>query len=185
MKRAKIHPSNDDDSQESDENSSGQGPNRTRLTRKRLASRRDNNIIMDVQVNDDTELFTQPPPPTIAGDVESLNSEENIRRVCKKRHVRKKVAFVIEEPNKTDDDDNDDSKDPDFVIDAGSATEVHDSDEDGSLLDDPFVFTEDSFIPPKEPTTEDRELEHEHRAKKLMARQLGKVQAKNISKPKR
>ena len=39
---------------------------------------------MDVQVNDDTELFTQPPPPTIAVDVESLNSEENIRQLVKK-----------------------------------------------------------------------------------------------------
>ena len=76
------------------------------------------------------------------------------------------------------DDDNDN---PDFVIDTGSATEVNESDEDGSLLDDPFIFTKESFIP-KEPTTEERELEHKHRAKTLMARRLGKVEAKKQSK---
>ena len=60
-------------------------------------------------------------------------------------------------------------------------TKVHDSDKDGSLLDDPFIFTEDLFIP-KEPTTEEMELEYEHRAKTRMARQLGKVEAKKQSK---
>ena len=136
---------------------------------------------MDVQVTNDTELFTQPPPPTIAGDVESLDSESNIKQVRKKRHVRKKAVSVYEESDKTDHDNNDDPKDPDFVIDAGSAAEVNKSDEDGSLLDDPFIFTEKSFIP-KELTTGERELEHEHRAKTLMARQLGKVESKNQSK---
>ena len=188
LKRAKMYPNNDDESQHSNENdlvqpneNSTSKTNRSRsksvLTRKRLASRRDNSIIMDVQVPDDTELFTQPPPPTIAADVESLDSEENVRQARKKRHVRKKDVSVDDEHNETDEDDNDDRNDPDFVIDAGSATEVHDSDEDGSLLDDPFIFTEDSFIP-KGSTTEERELEHKGRAKTLMARRLGKVEAK-------
>ena len=85
---------------------------------------------------------------------------------------------VYKEHNKMYDDDNDN---PDFVIDTGSATEVNESDEDGSLLDDPFIFTEKSFIP-KELTTGERELEHEHRAKTLMGRRLGKVEAKKQSK---
>ena len=92
---------------------------------------------------------------------------------------------VYEESDKTDndnnDDDNDDPNDPDFIIDAGSATEVNKSDKDGSFLEDPFIFTEESFNP-KEPTTEERESEHEHRTKTLMARRLGKVESKKQSK---
>ena len=50
---------------------------------------------MDVQVTNDTELFTQPPPPTIAGDVESLDSESNVRQVCKKRKCKEEGSVCI------------------------------------------------------------------------------------------
>ena len=163
LKIAKIHPNSDNDLKHSNENNLAQ-PNEnsqskmnrstptTVLTRKRPASRRENiSIILDEQVTDDTELFTHPHPPTIAGDVESLDSESNIKQVRKKRHVRKKVVSVYEESDETDNnnnnDDNNDPNDSDFVIDTGSATEVNKNDKDGSFLEDPFIFTEESFIP--------------------------------------
>ena len=46
---------------------------------------------MDVQVTDDTELFTQPPSPTIAGDIESFDSEDYV----KKKLVERKISTRI------------------------------------------------------------------------------------------
>ena len=75
-----IYHNDDDELQHSSRDNFVQRNNKSRLsnkrsqsnrvlTQKRLASRRDNGIIMDVEIVDNNELFTQLPLPTIAGDV--------------------------------------------------------------------------------------------------------------------
>ena len=45
------------------------------------------------------------------------------------------------------------------------------------MLNDPFIFTEDSIVL-KKYTAEETELQHKYRSKTLMVRQLGKVEVK-------
>ena len=110
-----------------------------------------------------------------------MNSDDNVEQALKKRHVNKVVLKSV--LDKTNEDNHN------ILRDAGSATEMNERDnDDGSLLDNLFIFTEKMFDHLKafaskyKDDDKETDLKHDNRAKIWIAQQLGKVEGKKQSK---